>query len=121
MFQSGGGLAGSVDVNREMNHNVIGTEKRVHERSRTTIIIKLIADTGSNFDGNLYLSIFNNFNGNIIIEKNKIRNIEISIRKTAGRTLFRTKAYISTMGSRIRISITAFLERIFLYKDMLRK
>jgi hypothetical protein len=91
----------TLTINREMQYNVITTEKRIDNNGTALIKIKDIADTDDKFNGMLYLTIYIDFNKNGIIEENEIKNIILRINKSADTVLFKAKIYISTIGSRI--------------------
>ncbi|WP_461247081.1 hypothetical protein [Treponema sp. R6D11] len=92
----------TLTINIEMQYNVITPEKRATHNNTAVIKIKDIADYDGKYDGTLYLTIFVDLNDNDIIEANEVKNISLSIDRTAKSILFGDKIYISTIGSRIK-------------------
>jgi hypothetical protein len=89
-------------INMEMQYNAITSEKRINDGDRAIIKIKDIADRDNRFNGILYLMIFIDYNENGIIENNEIENITININRTQDTILFKARAYVSTLGYRVR-------------------
>jgi len=89
-------------INKEMQYNVITPEKRITNNNTAVIKIKNIADYDGKYDGTLYLTIFVDLNDNNIIEKNEVKNISLSINRTAKSILFGDKIYVSTVENRIK-------------------
>jgi hypothetical protein len=110
MFHPATGLIDNIDenieitlsINKEMQHNAITIEKRINEQNTAIVKIKDIADIDNKFTGTLYLTIFIDFNQNGVIESNEIYNLSIYIKKISSSILFRTRAYVSTIGGLIR-------------------
>jgi hypothetical protein len=92
----------TLTINREMQYNVITSEKRIDENGTAIIKIKDIADIDNKFNGILHLTVFIDFNENNVIDENEIRNISIKINRSDNSVLFRARIYVSTMGSWIR-------------------
>jgi len=89
-------------INKEMQYNVITPEKRITDDNTAVIKIKNIADYEGKYNGTLYLTIFVDLNDNNIIEKNEVKNISLSIDRTAKSALFGDKIYVSTVENRIK-------------------
>jgi len=85
-----------------MQFNVVTPEKRTTDNNTAIIKIKDIADYDGKYNGILYLTIFVDLNDNNIIETNEVKNISLSIDRTAKSILFGAKIYVSTVGSWIK-------------------
>jgi len=104
-------------INKEMQYNVITPEKRTTDNNTAVIKIKDIADYDGKYNGILYLTIFVDLNDNNIIETNEVKNISLSIDRTAKSILFGAKIYVSTIENLIKdINYDAYSNEFFYVK-----